>query len=353
MSTQNSAQNSITIKRLRNGDSLQLTLESNGIPLYQGVDTSSGSVAPNWGEAANQPVLKPRVRSVQGNTVALSGHQWKHNGVPLLFTGAASGDWRADTTGRFQLNVSGGDDDGSLRIVKNLANAQAVANALLEYSCVATVAGTNYNLSKSADVVKQAVGMTSCYGAVIATPQTIDKNTPEAVLSTTLYVGTTRQTAYLVRWLRDRYDPSGNTTAITGPTPVPQQTLTVDRDMVDGSQLFIAEFFLKADDTTPCATAGVTVFDIADEYKINLHITSAATDVAPGQDVTVKGEVWNTRTNSLAQVSNPRWRMDVMDKDTWTSLKSSAADTITVTTAETDRNNRLNDVEVVAEVEFS
>ena len=45
--SQYSTQGSVTIKRLRNGDSLFITLESNGIPLYQGVDTSSGAVALN------------------------------------------------------------------------------------------------------------------------------------------------------------------------------------------------------------------------------------------------------------------------------------------------------------------
>ena len=36
-----SAQNSITIKRLRSNDSLMLTFENNGIPLFQAVDEES------------------------------------------------------------------------------------------------------------------------------------------------------------------------------------------------------------------------------------------------------------------------------------------------------------------------
>ena len=52
-------------------------------------------------------------------------------------------------------------------------------------------------------------------------------------------------------------------------------------------------------------------------------------------------------------LNNPVWKCDVMDKDTWKSIKHSNTDSITITTAETDRNNKENDVEVVAEVEFS
>lgn len=58
-----SAQNSITIKRLRSNDSLMLTFENNGIPLFQAVDEESGAVSPDWSIAANQPVRTPKVTS--------------------------------------------------------------------------------------------------------------------------------------------------------------------------------------------------------------------------------------------------------------------------------------------------
>ena len=57
-----SAQNSITIKRLRSNDSLMLTFENNGIPLFQAVDEERcGAVSPDWSIAANQPVRTPKV----------------------------------------------------------------------------------------------------------------------------------------------------------------------------------------------------------------------------------------------------------------------------------------------------
>ena len=70
-----SAQGSITIKRLRNGDNFFISLEvTNGIPLFQGVDEKTGAVSPDWTVAANQPIITPRVTSARGNSVSLSMH---------------------------------------------------------------------------------------------------------------------------------------------------------------------------------------------------------------------------------------------------------------------------------------
>ena len=88
-----SAQGSITVKRLRNGDTFFISLDLNGVPLYQGVDPVTGDVPPDWRVAANQPVITPKVTSARGNIVSLGGHQWSYNGQVLVFTGASSGNW--------------------------------------------------------------------------------------------------------------------------------------------------------------------------------------------------------------------------------------------------------------------
>lgn len=341
-----SAQGSITIRRLRNGDSLFITLESNGIPLYQGVDTATGSVAPDWTVAANQPILTPKVTSVRGNSVVRSSHQWKYNGQLLLFTGATSsdGNWRTDSTGKFQINLTTGSDGGALRIISNLADANAVANAVLEYSCVATLSGVNYNISKGIDVIIQNMGASSFYGSIIASPQTLDATNTTSLLKTNLQSGADIITSYHVKWFKDD---------TAWPAMNGNKQITVGRSDIDGTQLFIAEFYLKSTDASPVARAGVYVIDSLDEFIIVFDITSTAVDVAPGQDVTVTAKVINTRTNSVQALANPVWKCDVMEKETWTSIKQSSTNTITVTTAETDRNNKENDVEVVAEVTFN
>lgn len=344
MSTQNSAQGSITIKRLRNGDSLFIAFENNGIALYQGVNPTAGTVAPDWTVAANQPIITPKVTSVRGNTVVRSQHQWSYNNQALDFTDSANdtNGWRTDgTVGKFQMNLS----TGALKIIDNLANVNAVANAQLTYTCVATVSGTNYNLSKSIDVVIQNIGSSAYYGTVLATSGIITSTDSSTTLNTALYAGGQAVDSYYVKWYKDNElwaDKNG------------QKSIGVTRDDVDGTQLFIAEFYQKEGDTTHVARAGVYIIDADDEFAINFSYADSNREVAIGQSVTVKARVVNMRTNSIVTLpSSAVWRCDVMDKDTWDVIKTAAADSITITTTETDRNDKENDVEVVAEVSWS
>jgi hypothetical protein len=339
-----SAQGSITIRRLRNGDSLFISLENNGIALYQGVDPTSGAISPKWTDTpANQPIITPKVTSVRGNSVARSNHTWAWNGTTLLFTGAVDGDWQTDSTGKFKLNISSGASAGALWIIKDLADANAVANGQLTYSCVATVSGTNYNLSKSIDVIIQNIGASSYYGTLLASPVTLDASATNATLKTSLMCGANPVTSYYVKWYKDTelWSDAGN-----------GATATAKRSDVDGTQLFIAEFYLSSTDSTPVARAGVYVIDSLDEYVIQFKYTSAAVEVAEGQDVTVQAQVVNTRTNSVEDLDGATWALYVMNKDTWKALKTSASNSITITTTETDYGGVQNDVEVVAEVSF-
>ena len=159
-----SAQNSITIKRLRSNDSLMLTFENNGIPLFQAVDEESGAVSPDWSIAANQPVRTPKVTSARGLAVSLSGHSWAYNGVALNFNGAESGGWKKDSTGKFSLNTS----TGAIKIVGNLASKTNIAGDTLTYSCVASTAGVEYNLTGELPIAIQNMGASSYYLAILA-----------------------------------------------------------------------------------------------------------------------------------------------------------------------------------------
>lgn len=341
MSTQNSAQGSITIRRLRNGDSLFISFENNGIALYQGVNPTAGAVSPDWTVAANQPIITPKVVSARGNSVELSQHQWSYNGQTLVFSTTASG-WVTDTTvGKFQMNV----ETGALKIIGNLANVNAVANSQLTYNCIATVSGVNYTLSKSIDVIIQNIGASAYYGSLLASSGIITATDTNTTLTTALYVGAKAVSSYYVKWYKDDTLWAANNG---------QKSVTVTRDDVDGTQLFIAEFYTSEDASESVARAGVYIIDSDDEYAINFSYTSSAREVAAGQSVTVKAQVINMRTNAVVTLpSTAVWRCDVMDKDSWQVLKTSATDSITITTDETDVNGKENDVEVVAEVSWS
>jgi hypothetical protein len=330
-----SAQNSLTIRRLRNGDSLYMSFNVTGI-LYQGVDTDTGSVKPSWEDAANQPVITPIVSSMRGNGVSLSMFSWKYLGASLSFTGSSSGDWVTDSTGKFQMNVT----TGALKIIKDLASATNVANDTLEFSCVATVAGMEYTITKSIDVVIQSVGASSYVGLITASTTQLSATTTTATLKAVLMLSGVETSCY-VKWLKGSTAWKDKTSSMT---------VSVTRDDVSGSQLFICEFYAAEADTLPVFRAGINIIDTLDDYIINLTVTSTNKEVDTGKPVTVTGTLVNARTGETVTPSSPTWSLQVMDKDTWEVLKESATNTIEVTTTETDRNGVENDVEVVGQV---
>ena len=342
MANNYSAQGSITIKRLRNGDSLFLTLETNGIPLYQGVDPESGAVSPDWTQAANQPVITPHANSVRGNLVTLSNHAWYYNSstVPLNFNGATSGDWTTDSTGKFQLNSI----TGALKIIANLASLSNIANDSLIYRAVATVAGVEYNVEKSIDILIQNVGASSYVGFIISSTEQLTSLVTTATLTTQLQLAAEAINSYHVKWYKDDtewVDKAG------------QKTITVTRDDVDGTQLFIAEFYKSSGDTDPVYRAGVRIIDTLDDFQVVCYVSSANKEVDTGSPVTVAAKIVNQTTNAVVTPLNPTWRMDVMKKSDWSVLKTANTNSIQVTTLETDTDGQENDVEVTAEVSWS
>lgn len=346
-----SAQGSITVKRLRNGDTFFISLDLNGVPLFQAVDTITGDATPDWRVPANQPIITPKVTSARGNSVSLGGHQWSYNGQILLFTGANSGGWTTDSTGKFQLNSA----TGALKIIANLASATNIASDNLTYNCVATVAGVEYNLSKSIDVQIQKGGATSYYGTVNATTEQLTPQVTSTTISTRLYLGSTEQQGYTVKWYKDDTLWSGKSGT----------SITVNTGDVDGTQLIIAEFYRSAGDSTPVFRAGIRIIDTNDDFHVeHRYVNSGGTTANANREVDVNNPVYvqayvvNVRTNTEVKVSG-KWKMLVMDKDSWSILKTqqpsaaAATCTITVTTAETDAGGVEKDVEVVSEVTWT
>lgn len=338
-----SAQGSITIKRLRNGDNFFISLEvTNGIPLFQGVDEKTGVPNPDWSVAANQPIITPRVTSSRGNNVDLSFHTWKYNGVTLNFNGAETDGWKLDSTGKFKMNVS----TGALRIVNNLASKTNCANDSLTYECVATISGVEYNLTKSVDILIQTVGANGYVGFIIASTEQLTAEVTSCTLNTRLMLAADDITNYYVKWYKDDTlwaDKNG------------QKSITVGRGDVDGTQLFIAEFYKDSTSSTPLYRAGVRIIDTLDEFQVQLAITSANKEVAPGNSVTVKATVVNMRTNTVVAPQGAVWSLRVMEKNNWSEIRRVTTDTIIITTADTDNptTGEENDVEIHAEVTFN
>lgn len=339
-----SAQGNLTIKRLRNGDMLFISLEvTNGKPLYQGVDEKTGIPSPDWTVADKQPIITPKVSTARGNAVERSYHSWKHNGATLNFNGAETDGWVLDQTGKFKMNIN----TGALRIVGNLASAANCANDTLTYECVASVAGVEYNLTKTIDVLIQPVGANGYTGFILATTEQLTSNPgeTESVLSTQLLLAADPVTDYYVKWYKDdTLESKWNG----------QKSITVTRSDVDGTQLFIAEFLKDSTSSTILYRAGIRIIDTLDEFQLQIVIISANKEVSPGNPVTAKATIVNTTKNSVVTPQNPAWSLRVMEKKNWTEKRRVASDTITITTADTDDPNtgEFNDIEIHGEVDF-
>lgn len=339
------AQNSITIRRLRSSDSLMLSLGSNGKPLFQAVDKDSGAVNPNWEVANNQPIVIPIATSSRGNIVTHIWHKWKYNGVEIIFDEGESpvGGWSTDESGRFQTNES-----GHLKIIKNLASQINLADDTLTYETQVSVGGVEYELTATKTIVIHQMGSSSYYAVILSDTDTLTSSVPSTTVTVKLYQGTNEITSFYPKWSKD-FDLW---TSKNG-----QKTITVTRDDVGGSQLFLADIFKSESDTASIAKAGVKIRDLADEHRIVIDITSANKMVwkdvdGTNHNVTCKAKVVNVTKNAVITPTNPTWRMDVMDTENWVSLKTSNTDTITVTPAETDIGDDFYDRDVIAEVWF-
>lgn len=357
LSRQFSAQGSISVQRLRNGDILFVTFENlTGKPLYQTLDTDNGNTAvPGWAgdvNDGNRPVIRPRVASNlgAGSKVIVSQPVWKYNGTPIAFvTAANSENWALEdcASPRFAYRAS----DMAIKPVANLVSANSLVNGLLSFSCMARVDGMDYSASKDIDVILARSGASSFYGFITATSLTLDTDNPSTTLTASLFCGGTEVASFHTKWYRDR----DQMPAHDGKT-----LIEINRGNVDSSQLYIVEFYKEISDSMPVAYAGVTVVDTADDYRVDMEITSANQYISDANpSVTVKAHLVSKKTGAF-QENNVKWMLDVIDKETMKSIKSSNSDTIEVTTAETDRLKTIDgkqvlvcsDVDVLAEANW-
>ena len=351
-------QNHFTIRRLRTGDTLFLTIEGNGVPLIQTVNASTGIPTPDWTTEANQPVLTPKVNAASGNPVALSAHKWMYNGSELTFTGTTTDGWTIDSSERFKINGT----TGALRIVANLGGSNNLDSDVLQYSCVATAGEIDYPMTRSIDIQILGSGAGAYYGMINATTEQLTATAPTATVSTRLFFGGEEISGYTVKWYKDEELWSAMGTG---------SSITVNRGDIDGAQLIIAEFYESADSVSPVFRAGIRMIDTLDDYFVAHRYVVSATDrsttganieVDKDKPVYLEAYVVNVRTNvELTGITDAKWVSNIMDKDTWTSLlrvpvtgeNTGATNLVMVTTAQTDKDNVEKDVVVVSEVEWS
>ena len=270
-----------SVRFLRNGDQVVIVRNivnrhSSGLALFQVIDPTAGTVAPNWDatglpEGAEkeavldaQPIIQLGVRSSYGYTAEITDVVWRYDGVKLVFT-LNGEEWvTATNDAKFQARIK--DKNYQLKIVGNLASAEKVGNKQISYDVNYACNGMNDTVQGSVDVLIQAAGSNSHLLQITATSVELDAKNTTAELTAVGMYGTEPVTiganGYTIKWYQDGVELNGKTDA----------KLVVNRDMVTGGSLFIAKLFLK---DSAVAQDSQRISDIADEYQIQAVPTNA------------------------------------------------------------------------------
>lgn len=259
----NSAQGTVTLRKLRNGatSAVALNVDKQLLQLVAINDaTGNATVAPDWSQSANQPTITPTL--IGGSGMSLSDVRWYYNG-DIDIGNIASGSIYAN----FRINAN-----GSLTIINNLGSKDNLSTdtVTMKAEIVDTNGLTSGNVEKTIDIPIQRAS-TSGYTVLIDSTGT--------VLGTTASGSVNNSTVLTAKVLQGTADVTDSVTVkfYKGNTDTPVstgKTLTVTRDDVDGAQLYIARAFVGSVEVD---AEGITILDSADEYQIVISC-AAGTD---------------------------------------------------------------------------
>lgn len=252
-----------SVRFLRNGDQITIVrdiLKENGegAALFQVIDPTTGVIAPDWGTESNQPIIQLSARSASGYPIRISNVTWTYDGTELVFNLDGENWVTSSTDARFKACVK--DGKWKLCIVGNIASLQNISNKQIGYSVEYVSNAMTDTVVGSVDVLIQAAGSDSHILQITTNRVEISDTNPTALLTAVGYYGTQPvtigQNGYTIEWYKN-----GNE-LISGQT---SSTLTVTRDMVTGSSLFVAKLKLNGN---AVAQDSQRIGDIADEYQI-------------------------------------------------------------------------------------
>lgn len=359
MANEFNAQGSVTIKRLRNGDTLYIMLEAKP-GLFQAVNKQleNNNVTPDWTVAANQPTITPKCyASRSGITPILSNHKWTYNGLELQFGSVGSDNWcQCTNDSRFKMYVkkstpqSTDPADGALKIVGNLASNTNPANDTITYNATVSVDGVEYQIQRSIDVIIHEAGASSYNGWITADDVNLTAEKEETVLTANLLHGLETVSDYYIEW--SKYGDSEFTKAGASKDC---KSIHINRSHVDDTAIFIARFFENSSaynggKGTPLCMASIRIDDIADDYEIIFNTDGDA--VGEGKPVTVTAWLRNATTGKKVEPDGAVWGTQILHPETLAVIAESASNSIKVTTAHTDTDGTQHDVVVVSEVEW-
>lgn len=271
---------SLVLKRLKKGKVIGLYLSAKNNALQQGYD-DQGKLTPDFGVAANQPVITPILTVSDGSTATITNGQWSYNDIPITF-GSSSGGWTTDTSngGKFQLNPS----TWELKIVKNLAGSGNINSDTFSFTASGEAGDVSFTATASTEFVIKKLGMQT-YSVGIYFKEG-SKNYIEHDTDTVTLVANVMpemKSGQVVKWFQE-----------DGKTQIGEPGLeaTVGHGDLSGEGYIYARLYENASSTKPLASGACLIRDLTDDYDV---IVSLADD-SPAQwdgktPMKVKGRV--------------------------------------------------------------
>lgn len=343
---------SLPVRKIVKGDTLSLYFTTNGVALFQGVNPDTGVPTPSW-TIDSGPSITPHVGSARGASYSLEAHRWKYNGNDLKFSTSGSGWETSSVDNRFRMNHT----DGSIQIIGNLASKSNQDADTLEYSGVARQSEkVTFDVQKTVDIFISPLGSSSFGGGVSVESTAIGMINGVLVNSTRisntmLFNANGAVASYTVKVRKGL-----NGTEIASLPNGKISTFEITRDMVDGQELFIVEFYIDGN-TEAVYRTGFTVIDIDDLYQAKAIMEGQPSD-KEGDVGYIKGYLYNVRTNTEVGASGNVVFKLVNDSSGSVIINKTVTyqefhDTgVPVTGADlTDENN--NDISATANMQFN
>ena len=252
---------SITLKRLKKGVNVVLSIETENAALYQGWNDKTLTPAPNFQTPANQPILVPKAVATNGQTASITNGTWYYNNTMLVVTTTATSEgFYKCSDARFAINPS----NYKLRIIDNIASASNTSNDMFTFKCSGEAANTSYESEATAELHLQIVG-SSAAALYIEGGCTLSLANASTKLKARFFIdGGEITSGYSYLFFDEKNNPLQDSTS---------RELTATRDMIDGiGGIYCSAYKTGDSKKTALATDFHKITDIGDEYELEASV---------------------------------------------------------------------------------
>lgn len=295
------AYNTITLRRLPSGETVNIALSSNR-SLTILVSKTTRKQSPVLSN--DSPIiLTPRVYSTTGNTAELTDIHWTMNDIDVAASLGSIATVNPVT--------------GTLTIHKSpigvVVQDNALSPVIIKFSATAKINGHNYKVEKLTSLDFPEVSENSYWGSIEASNgTTLDDDNKSTTLTPRLYLNTELVTDYTVKWFKTGGNADGTDQELKTSEPnkwtLTGKTLTVYRDGVDSAAHFECHFYTQADGEVEAE--GVAIIDIADSIQV---ILSGDTYISENDDAKITIRAVDTKTQADYHITKDDVRVVVTD----------------------------------------